>query len=546
MNKKKIALSALIIVVLALHLFALNRGDTVNDEVFMAFRAVGLVDFDLAEFQTTPYEWFDGAIPWWTKLSFHDHPKLVPVIQKIFMALFGETNFGFRLPSALFGLASVWLLYLIGSRLYGRRAGALAAILYAVTLNHVYVSRVGLQEACVIFFLLFGSHLLLKSLERPKYLYALGAVIGLGLLVKYTFAIFIPIGLAYFALEKREYFRKKEFYGGLIIAMLVASPIIIYNFMLYRTVGHFDFQLSYIFGQNPEVWTAAPGKDIGTVGERLARLVPGLVKSYSWLFLSLAALALLGFLSAAAKKPGENFRRHRLLVLSLAFLFVLITLIGPGYRFLTMFAPYLALASAVFLDRLFEKKRLMTPVFAAFIAFEIFYSWNNQIAFYPLGPIPWTASYIRLDTYNWGYNELGDYLARELEGKRPALSFDMKYGFLEKIRDEAIDRQERQNLEPLPALIVYAGNFDDAAKLWILDRLHIYHAWPIISEKTYRELRTAEGPAYFKNIGFTDVYFIESANYVSGPELQDLKRGTPVTIENPAGAAAFQVFHFEL
>ena len=67
----------ILIIAAVLRFYGLNRGDTVNDEVFYAFRAIGLMDFDKAPDQTTPLEWFDGHIPQCANLSFHDHPPLV-------------------------------------------------------------------------------------------------------------------------------------------------------------------------------------------------------------------------------------------------------------------------------------------------------------------------------------------------------------------------------------------------------------------------------------------------------------------------------------
>src|SRR3989344_3663588 len=94
MSKKSTLIFILAISAL-LGLYGLSRGDTVNDEVFMSFRGIGMLDFDEAAAQTTPLEWFDPNIPWWTKLSFHDHPPLVLAVQNIFMKVFSESNFGF-------------------------------------------------------------------------------------------------------------------------------------------------------------------------------------------------------------------------------------------------------------------------------------------------------------------------------------------------------------------------------------------------------------------------------------------------------------------
>ena len=91
MEKKKI-LFLILILSAALRLYSLSSGDPVNDEVFMAFRGIGLMDFDEADTQTTPLEWWDTEIPWWTNLSFHDHPLLVPATQSLSIKIFGESK----------------------------------------------------------------------------------------------------------------------------------------------------------------------------------------------------------------------------------------------------------------------------------------------------------------------------------------------------------------------------------------------------------------------------------------------------------------------
>ena len=90
------------------------------------------------------------------------------------------------------------------------------------------------------------------------------------------------------------------------IAALLASPVLVYNAMLYRAVGHFDFQLSFIFGQHPAVWQATPGKDIGALSERIANFVPRLIATNSWLFLLLAVASL----AAAVHKQSPDIKSH--------------------------------------------------------------------------------------------------------------------------------------------------------------------------------------------------------------------------------------------
>lgn len=547
----------IVILVLAavLRLYGLERGDTMNDEVFYAFRAIGMLDFDKAPNQPTPLEWFDPDIPWWTKLSFHDHPPLVFWVQHFFMNIFGDSAWAFRLPSALLGIASVYLVYLIGVILFSETAGLTASAFFAVTLNNIYISRTGMQEPYAIFFILLASYFFLKAVGvthpltpsitlregekrekyslsrgRDSYLIWTGLALGLGFLTKYNVFIMAPIFLAYLAIYKRDYFSRKKLWLGALLAVLLFSPVIVYNLKMYQAVGHFDFQLSYIFQQNPKEWPVAPGKEIGALTDRVKNFIPRLIATNSWLFLILFAVSLL-------------FLRNAFLFLVFGFLFLLFLFIGPAYRFLTMLAPWMALA----IGTVFPKQKLFYYLLMPILAFEIFYSYNNQIAYYPKGPAPWLSSKVRYENYNWGYNALENYLKEELSGKMPALTFLPRYQFLNKLQDEAIARSKAQNLEPYPALLVYYGNIDDGPRLWIFDRWRFYRAWPIIDFETYSRFLDENGPDYYKKSGFKNFYFIMQTNIVPESEAAALiKESEPLSIFNPRGDEVFKVYKFSL
>ena len=527
----------ILVLAAALRLYGLSRGDTVNDEVFYGFRAVGMMDFDEAAEQTTPLEWLDPStssgqapIPSWTKLSFHDHPPLVFWIQHFSIALFGENNFALRFPSALLGVLSVYLLYLIGQALYSPSAGLVGAAFMAATLNSVYISRVGMQESYVIFFLLLSIYFFLKSLRKENYLIWTGVALGFGLLTKYNVFILVPIFLTYLAFFRRDYFKsagwRKKLGIGAVLALIIFSPVIVYNLKLYQTAGHFDFQFSYILGQNPEVWQIQPGKEIGTISDRIQNLIPRLIDSHSWLFLAIFAISLLAI------------SKLSFVLITFIWLLLLLLLIGPSYRFLTVLTPFMALISAVFLAR-FDKKIFLVPI----ILFEIFYSINNQIAYYPVGASPWLSSKVRFENYNWGYNALGEFFASELKNKMPAIRFEAKYRFIEEKQDRSLELAKKRGFEPYPAMIVTYGNFDRGAKLWVLDRLHIYHGWPVIDLETYFNYLQENGFDYYRRVGFKHYYFILSANIVPSPEFQTLIQKTQfISIFNPRGEEVFKVY----
>jgi len=177
------------------------------------------------------------------------------------------------------------------------------------------------------------------------------------------------------------------------------------------------------------------------------------------------------------------------------------------------------------------------------ISFEIFYAWNNQITYYPLGLQPWLSSKVRYENYNGGYNELTQYFEKEFRGKIPALTFDLRYQFLNRIRDGALERGIQEKKAPYSALVVTYGNFDKAGKLWALDRLHIYHAWPIISLEDYYQYIRENGNDFYTRSGFRAAYFIIPTNTVSRAEFSTLVSGTqPFEVKNPRGDTAFLIY----
>ena len=186
-DKGKLLLVFILILAAVLRFAFLTRHDPYTDEVLLGVRAIGMVDYDASNLQTTPWQWVK-IVPWWMHLSFHDHPILFFWLQHVSMAFFGENMLGVRLPAALAGIASVYLIYLLAAKLIDKRAGYVAAAVLAAQSYHVWVSRAGLQDGLVIFFSLLILWLWILALQKDKWwLWVLwGASLGLGVITKFT------------------------------------------------------------------------------------------------------------------------------------------------------------------------------------------------------------------------------------------------------------------------------------------------------------------------------------------------------------------------
>ena len=167
---------------------------------------------------------------------------------------------------------------------------------------------------------------------------------------------------------------------------------------------------------------------------------------------------------------------------------------------------------------------------------------------------------MRYENYNWGYEELDTWIREQTNNRMPALAFEPKYHFVEKIHKEALAEAERAGKKPLTALFVYDKNINSIAQLWTLERLQLYHAWPIITIDTYVSFLGQKGNDYFQKSGFTEIYYIFPTEHVPwkkqkyltnlGTKLEQAltKSGLqPYTeLKNKRGDTAFRIYRKEI
>lgn len=96
-------------------------------------------------------------------------------LSKAFGILFAYSDFGYRLPALVFGLAGIILIYHLGKLFFGKKEGLLAAFLLAGSLNHIGFSNQAKEYNPMVFFSILLTLLLYqitfgKSLRKPLFL----------------------------------------------------------------------------------------------------------------------------------------------------------------------------------------------------------------------------------------------------------------------------------------------------------------------------------------------------------------------------------------
>jgi mannosyltransferase len=112
-----------LLVATALRFAALGRQSLWADELFSVYWARAGVDFVLAHIRD------------------ETNPPLYYFLLEIWMRIFGDSEAAVRLLSAILSAITVPVVYLLGRELFGKQAGRIAALLYALSYWHLYYAQ---------------------------------------------------------------------------------------------------------------------------------------------------------------------------------------------------------------------------------------------------------------------------------------------------------------------------------------------------------------------------------------------------------------------
>lgn len=97
------------------------------------------------------------------------------------IAIFGESAGAARLPSVIFGVGSLWALFLLGRRVIGQRDSLLACALVAVSYHHIWFSQNARGYMGLLFFATLATWLWLEALRRDSWFLWIGYAIAISL-----------------------------------------------------------------------------------------------------------------------------------------------------------------------------------------------------------------------------------------------------------------------------------------------------------------------------------------------------------------------------
>jgi hypothetical protein len=153
--------------------------------------------FTLTDFLRLPAREIVATFP-----SQNQH-MLYSLLGRASIAVFGESFAAARLPAVMFGVGSIWALFLLGRRVTGTREALLACALMTFSYHHVWFSQNARGYSGLLFFSTLATWLWKEALMRgrARHWVAYGVSVWLGLWIHMTMVFVVAAhGLVYLTL----------------------------------------------------------------------------------------------------------------------------------------------------------------------------------------------------------------------------------------------------------------------------------------------------------------------------------------------------------
>jgi len=174
--------------------------------------------------------WF---LLWWNGLPYYDHPPTGFWLMALSFKVFGISEFAARLPSALAGVGSVVLVYLLGKEWFDQTVGFIAGIILATTPWFWLRSRQGNLDIILTFFILLSICLATKLRENQKIFPLISAVFALSFLTKTIIATgTIPV-LIYLIFKNMDRSNRTNFLLSIFVFLAIILPWYLINWRQY-------------------------------------------------------------------------------------------------------------------------------------------------------------------------------------------------------------------------------------------------------------------------------------------------------------------------
>lgn len=214
MLAQRLALPALLLLAAALRLWRLDQNGYGNDYYSAGVRSMS------QSWHNFLYHAFDPA-----GFISVDKPPLALWIQVASVKLFGFHGLAILVPQVLQGVASVWLVYHLVQRRFGRAAGLFAGLFLALTPVSIAIDRSSNTDTCLVLVLLLAAWVLLRAAEdgSRRFLLLSMALVGLGFNVKMLAAFVVLPAFALVYLVATPFVWRRRLVDAALAAVVLAA-----------------------------------------------------------------------------------------------------------------------------------------------------------------------------------------------------------------------------------------------------------------------------------------------------------------------------------
>jgi len=155
-----------------------------------------------------------------TEYSLGDyHPPLFHPVLKIWISIFGDGEIAVRLPSVIFGVATVYVAYLLAKKLVNGNFGLLASLFLALAPYNIYFSQEARMYCLEGLLGVLAVYFFVNIIEKKRFWFWVGYTLSISLAIYVDyFGIFLPLVFFGYCLVAK----RRELIGGLLISSFVS------------------------------------------------------------------------------------------------------------------------------------------------------------------------------------------------------------------------------------------------------------------------------------------------------------------------------------
>jgi 4-amino-4-deoxy-L-arabinose transferase-like glycosyltransferase len=289
------------------------------------------------------------------KGDYLDKPHLLFWLSSLSYKVFGVTTFAYKLPSFLFTIAGTYSTYKLGTLLYTKETGKLAALIVASSFAYMLANNDVRMDAILTASIIFSVWQLTAFVKTDKWFFLLGAALGLslGFATKGLIGVAIPTAGTFFHILYLKKWSLLYYWKWLLLILLfflLISPVLYayyHQFNLHpekvvRNKSNIDGIRFILWGQNFERFN---GSEFGNSGKKDPFFF---VHSFLWAFFPWCILA---YIAIVKGLRGALARKQEWLTLSV-FLISFIAISLSGFKlphYLNIVFPVSAIIVASFI-----------------------------------------------------------------------------------------------------------------------------------------------------------------------------------------------------